>query len=136
MVKIVVMLFAILVLMDSVAISALRRFLKDFLIGERNRKNAQKIYLEQSLKDRFFLGFIKSYLKEYIVAFKVYHWIYLIDLWSLIPQYALLLAVYIPNVEECSRVPLYVMIGIKALLNLFVRVQVDSLMRSKYRKGK
>lgn len=93
--KAVVLYVVLLVLLDTIAISSLRRFLYDFLIGAGNRKTAGKIYRQRSLKDRVFLGFIKSFLKSHRSVFDVYHWIYLVELVSLVPQYAILLAVYV-----------------------------------------
>ena len=84
MTKVVVLYIVLLALLDTIAISSLRRFLYDFLIGARNRKNARNIYRQRSLKDRVFLGFIRSFLKSHRSAFDVYHWIYLMELVSLV----------------------------------------------------
>ena len=135
MTKVIVLYVVILALLDAVAISSLRRFLNDFLIGARNRKSARKICSQQSLKDRVFLGFIKSFLKSHRLAFNVYHWIYLVELVSLVPQYAILLAVYMLYGMQ-NNVLILSLIAIKGLLCLIIRFQVDSLMRSRYRNGK
>lgn len=105
------------------------------VIGARNRKNARNIYRQRSLKDRVFLGFIKSFLKSHRSAFDVYHWIYLMELVSLVPQYAILLAVYMLNVVQ-NNILIFSVIAVKGLLCLIIRFQVDSLMRSRYRNGK
>lgn len=65
MTKVVVLYVVLLALLDTIAIRSLRRFLYDFLIGAGNRKTARDIYSQQSLKDRVFLGFIKSFLKSH-----------------------------------------------------------------------
>ena len=135
MTKVVVLYVVILALLDAIAISSLRRFLNDFLIGARNRKSARKICSQQSLKDRVFLGFIKSFLKSHRLAFNVYHWIYLVELVSLVPQYVILLAVYMLYGMQ-NNVLILSLIAIKGLLCLIIRFQVDSLMRSRYRNGK
>ena len=135
MTKVTVLYVVILALLDAVAISSLRRFLNDFLIGARNRKSARKICSQQSLKDCVFLGFIKSFLKSHRLAFNVYHWIYLVELVSLVPQYAILLAVYMLYGMQ-NNVLILSLIAIKGLLCLIIRFQVDSLMRSRYRNGK
>ena len=135
MTKVIVLYVVILALLDAVAISSLRRFLNDFLIGARNRKSARKICSQQSLKDRVFLSFIKSFLKSHRLAFNVYHWIYLVELVSLVPQYAILLAVYMLYGMQ-NNVLIFSLIAIKGLLCLIIRFQVDSLMRSRYRNGK
>ena len=68
-------------------------------------------------------------------AFDVYHWIYLMELVSLVPQYAILLAVYMLNVVQ-NNILIFSVIAVKGLLCLIIRFQVDSLMRSRYRNGK
>ncbi len=133
--KAVVLYVVLLVLLDTIAISSLRRFLYDFLIGAGNRKTARKIYRQRSLKDRVFLGFIKSFLKSHRSVFDVYHWIYLVELVSLVPQYATLLAVYVLYGVQ-NNILIFSLIAVKGLLCLMVRFQVDSLMRSRYRNGK
>lgn len=133
--KAVVLYVVLLVLLDTIAISSLRRFLYDFLIGAGNRKTARKIYRQRSLKDRVFLGFIKSFLKSHRSVFDVYHWIYLMELVSLIPQYAILLAVYVLYGVQ-NNILIFSLIAVKGLLCLVIRFQVDSLMRSRYRNGK
>ena len=117
MTKVVVLYVVILALLDAVAISSLRRFLNDFLIGARNRKSARKICSQQSLKDRVFLGFIKSFLKSHRLAFDVYHWIYLVESVLLVPQYAILLAVYMLYGMQ-NNVLIFSLIAIKGLLCL------------------
>ena len=133
--KAVVLYVVLLVLLDTIAISSLRRFLYDFLIGAGNRKTARKIYRQRSLKDRVFLGFIKSFLKSHRSVFDVYHWIYLVELVSLVPQYAILLAVYVLYGVQ-NNILIFSLIAVKGLLCLMVRFQVDPLMRSRYRNGK
>ena len=133
--KAVVLYVVLLVLLDTIAISSLRRFLYDFLIGAGNRKTARKIYRQRSLKDRVFLGFIKSFLKSHRSVFDVYHWIYLMELVSLVPQYAILLAVYVLYGVQ-NNILIFSLIAVKGLLCLVIRFQVDSLMRSRYRIGK
>lgn len=133
--KAVVLYVVLLVLLDTIAIRSLRRFLYDFLIGAGNRKAARKIYRQRSLKDRVFLGFIKSFLKSHRSVFDVYHWIYLMELVSLVPQYAILLAVYVLYGVQ-NNILIFSLIAVKGLLCLVIRFQVDSLMRSRYRNGK
>lgn len=133
--KAVVLYVVLLVLLDTIAIRSLRRFLYDFLIGAGNRKAARKIYRQRSLKDRVFLGFIKSFLKSHRSVFDGYHWIYLVELVSLVPQYAILLAVYVLYGVQ-NNILFFSLIAVKGLLCLVIRFQVDSLMRSRYRNGK
>ena len=67
--------------------------------------------------------------------FDVYHWIYLMELVSLVPQYATLLAVYVLYGVQ-NNILIFSLIAVKGLLCLVIRFQVDSLMRSRYRNGK
>ena len=115
--KAVVLYVVLLVLLDTIAISSLRRFLYDFLIGAGNRKTARKIYRQRSLKDRVFLGFIKSFLKSHRSVFDVYHWVYLVELVSLVPQYATLLAVYVLYGVQ-NNILIFSLIAVKGLLCL------------------
>ena len=135
MTKIIVLCDILLVLLDIVAIFSLRDFLLDFLIGARNRKSARAIYAQQLLKDRILLCFIKTFIKKHILAFKVYNWIYLTELATLIPQYVILITANILYGIQ-SKYLIFSLIGIKGLLCLIIRFQVDSLMRSRYRNGK
>lgn len=66
--------------------------------------------------------------------FDVYHWIYLMELVSLVPQYAILLAVYVLYGVQ-NNILIFSLIAVKGLLCLVIRFQVDSLMRSRYRNG-
>ena len=59
----------IMVLSDVIIISDARRLLLDFLIGQRNRKNALKIHSEQTLKNRVNMGYIHPMLKKYQKTF-------------------------------------------------------------------
>ena len=130
-----VLYIIILTFLDFIAISSLRRLLNDFLIGARNRKVARNVFSQQSLKDRVLMGYIRAFLKEHTLAFDVYHWMYLWEILTLVPQYIAVLAVYI-----CCRIQnnvlLFSLIAVKGFLCLLLRSQVDSLMRSKYRNGK
>ena len=54
--KLFILAYFLMIMMDKVVISDARRLLLDFLIGERNRKNAKKIHAEQSFSDRVKMG--------------------------------------------------------------------------------
>ena len=128
----------LLALLDAIAVSALRDILNDFLIGARNRKSARKIYREQSPRERLFLGYIRGYLKRHTAAFQVFRGIYLAELLSLIPQYAILFAVFLFRGPQDRFLAIYMLTvcAVKAGLNLFLRLQVDGGRRSRYREGK
>lgn len=55
--------YFIMALLDILNLSDARKLLLDFLIGQRNRKNAMKIHSEQSIKDRVNMGYIYPMLK-------------------------------------------------------------------------
>ena len=128
----------LLALLDAIAVSDLRDILNDFLIGARNRKSARKIYREQPPRERVFLGYIRGYLKRHTAAFQVFRGIYLTELLSLIPQYAILFAVFLFRGPQDRFLVIYMLavIAVKAGLNLFLRLQVDGSRRSRYREGK
>lgn len=135
MTKIVLLFDVMLLLADAIAVDILRQFLRDFLIGQRNPKSARKIYEAQSPKDRFTLGFIKNHLTRYQKDFKIYHGIYMAELYSLIPQFIIIILCNILLWEKS----IYVtggFIAVKMFLFAAIRVQMDSSMRSIYRRGK
>jgi hypothetical protein len=122
------------VLLDSILIEDLRRLLKDFLIGARNRKKARVIYDQHSLKERIFLGFIKLYIENYKLAFNCFHWLYMIEIIIIIPQYSMLIALYVTGHDYYC--VLFILLFVKALLCISIRLQTDSLRRSRFRQGK
>ena len=93
--KLFILTYFLLVVLDKVVISDARRLLLDFLIGQRNRKNAKAIHAEQSFADRVKMGYILPMLKKYKEAFKKYHTLYLVILYSLIPQYVTVILFHI-----------------------------------------
>ena len=129
--KHLILLGVLLVLLDSLAVQALRRFLMDFLIGQRNMKSARKIHAQQSLRDRITLSYIPSYLKRYASQFRFHHRVYLALLFTLVPQY-LLVIISALLFGDGVRSALYVFCGIKLLLLVAIRLQVDSSLRSVY----
>ena len=98
--KLFVLAYFLMIMLDIIVISDARRLLLDFLIGERNRKNAKRIHAEQSFSDRVKMGYILPMLKKYTGAFRKYHILYLIILYSLIPQYItiVLFHIFAPSV--------------------------------------
>ena len=92
----------LLIMFDIIIIFDARRLLLGFLIGQRNRKNAQKIHTEQNFKDRVNLGYIQPMLNKNEKPFKRYHTLYLVILSSAIPQYLaiILFHVFAPNIAK------------------------------------
>ena len=120
-----------LLLIDGIAIWDLRELLRDFLIGARNRKSMQKIHAQQSLWQRITLGYIFPYLKRYHRDFRFFRGLYLAELLSLLPQAAALLWLQLSGYPSWKTV-LYIFLGIKACLFLFLRLQQDAQRRTKY----
>ena len=85
--SIIALIYFAIVLFDVLIVSDARRLLLDFLIGQRNRKNARKIHSEQSFKNKIHMGYIQPMLKKNKEAFRKYHILYLAIIYSLIPQY-------------------------------------------------
>ena len=93
--KIFYLAYIIIILMDIVIICDARRLLLDFLIGQRNRKNAEKIHAEQNFLDRVSMGYIQPMLKKYGSAFRKYRVLYLVYLCSMLPQYVIIILCHI-----------------------------------------
>ena len=123
----------VLCLIDWMVIGALRNLLFDFLIGRRNLKSAKRIHEEQPFVQRVSMGYIKGLLKEYIRDFVAYRTLYLIILYTLIPQY---IVVIVCNI--CLGYKSFYVLGafaaIKLIIVIFLRFQVDAQRMSKYRK--
>jgi len=127
--------YIILLLLDIILISDARRLLLDFLFGQRNRKNAKTIHGEQRFADKLHMGYIQPMLKKYASTFKKYHNLYLVILYSLIPQYIVivLLHIFMPSII------LYVFavfLGIKFLLAIFYRLELGPNRMSVYAQKK
>ena len=133
--KLFILAYFLLVMLDKVVISDARRLLLDFLIGQRNRKNAKSIHAEQSFTDRVKMGYILPMLKKYKEAFKKYHTLYLVILYSLIPQYItiVLFHIFVPSVIWYV---FGVFLAIKLLLTIFYTLELGPLKMSVYAQKK
>lgn len=123
----------IMLILDFVAVSGLRKILLDFLRVKRSRHNADQIYATQSLFDKIKLSFIKAHLKKYIKEFSVFHGLYVVVLSTLVPQYIILI---LCNVLMGMK-SLYVLCSfaiVKLVICIWVRMNVDSNRVSIYRK--
>ena len=134
-IKVIILLYFLMVMFDKIVICDARRLLLDFLIGQRNRKNAKKIHAEQSFKDRFTMGYIYPMLKKNKEAFKAYHTLYLVILYSVIPQYiaAILFHIFAPALVWYV---LGTLLIIRFLLAGYYRLELGSLRRSVYARKK
>ncbi len=124
--------FALLVL-DFITIADLREFLTDFLVVKRNVKHAREIHRSQPLKDRITLNYIASNIKKYTKEFSAYHRIYLSVLYTLIPQYIILI------ICNCiwkmkSMYVVGVFAAVKLIICLIIRLNVDANRISIYRQ--
>lgn len=93
--KLFILAYFLMIMLDMIVISDARRLLLDFLIGQRNRKNAKQIHAEQSSKDKVTMGYIYPMLKKHQKSFKNHHTLYLIILYSLVPQYTTVVLIHI-----------------------------------------
>ena len=121
----------ILVLSDLIVFSSWRRFLQDFLIGNKSRKSARKIYAQQPVKGKILLDYIEPLLEFNQDIFKVYYHIYVCMVVTVIPQYIISLVLLL-FFKGFAGYFLGIMSFFKIVLFLVVRVQCDALRRSKY----
>ena len=127
------LLLFLLMLLDVTVIQWLRCFLWDFLMIRRNREGMKRNLMKQSPKDRITLSYIEPLLKKYQKPFRVWHRIYLCLIYSLIPQYVLLLIVGI----VLGKWFVYVVVPlclVKMTVGLLVRHNMDANLVSKYSK--
>ena len=139
MIGMYVRILIVFLIIDINTLTNIRGFLRHFLIGARNRKIAKEIWRRQSIMDKILLGYIYDYLEEYKTEFKYNHAVYLIYLYTSILLYLTLVVLTILRVEfKLSEIynMLYALLAIKVLFFLIPRIQMDSLHRSKYLKGK
>ena len=126
--KVLVSFVILLVLLDCITITSFRRLLVGILIDARNRKSADRINKEQTSLSKITLSYIPDYLKRNIKYFKKFHFLYLVDLYSLVPQY-FILGIFTAFWPIQSKYLYCFFIGIKILMNIIIRFQVDSLWR-------
>lgn len=122
-----------MLILDLVTISDLRKFLLDFLRAKKSRKNADQVYTTQSVSDRITLSFIKAHLKKYIKEFTTYHRMYIVVLYTLIPQYIILI---VCNVLMGIK-SMYILgffASIKLIINFILWINTDSNRMSIYGK--
>ena len=133
--KLFILAYFLMIMLDKVVISDARRLLLDFLIGERNRKNAKKIHAEQSFSGRVKMGYILPMLKKYTGTFRKYHILYLVILYSLIPQYItiVLFHIFVPSVIWYV---FGVFLAIKLLLTIFYTLELGPQKMSVYAQKK
>ena len=133
--KLFILAYFLMIMLDKVVISDARRLLLDFLIGQRKRKNAKKIHAEQSFSDRVKMGYILPMLKKYTRTFRKYHILYLVILYSLIPQYItiVLFHIFVPSVIWYV---FGVFLAIKLLITIFYTLELGPQKMSVYAQKK
>ena len=133
--KLFVLAYFLMIMLDKIVISDARRLLLDFLIGQRNRKNARKIHAEQRFSDRVTMGYIQPMLKKHTGAFRKYHILYMVILYSLIPQYITIVLFHILETNVIWYV-FGVFLGIKLLLTIFYTLELGPQKMSVYAQKK
>lgn len=130
---VIYLLYFIIILFDIIIISDARRILLDFLIGRRNRKNAMQIHSEQTLNNRIHMGYIHPMLKKHQNTFKKYHILYLVILYSLVPQYATIVLVHI-FVPDIFKYVIGAYLVVRLILAVAYRLELGPQRRSVYAK--
>ena len=126
-------LYCVLCIIDFIVIIDMRRFLFDFLIGCKNRKSAQHLHMQQSFKDKLSLSYILPVLKHNARVFKRYQKLYMTVVYTLLPQYVILLACN-SMMGMKSICILAVFALLKLVIAFIIRIQTDSNLVSRYRK--
>ena len=127
------LLFFVLFVLDALAISAFRQLLFEIQEGQSSKKRTIRIYREQSVKDKLFLSYINDYITKYVKEFNFFHTVYIILVITLAPQYLSIIICFLfyPNIV---RILCFFFIVIKGIICLLNRLQVNSLLQSKYVK--
>ena len=123
----------VMLILDIVTISDLRKFLLDFLRAKKSRSNSDHIYAIQPLRDKITLSFIKAHLKKYIKEFNAFHRMYMGVIYTLIPQYVILITSNVLMGMESMYVVCFFAV-VKLIVCFLVRINVDSNRVSIYRK--
>lgn len=122
---------ALMLVLDSITISGLRRFLLDFITGKNNVNKIKKVHCEQPWKERVTLSYIRARLKHYQKEFHCWHTLYMLVLTTLIPQYIILIVCNLLIGFESIWVAC-ILWSWKLVICIVLRFQVNSLMISKY----
>ena len=122
-----------MLILDFVTINDLRKFLLDFLKVKKSRNNADQVYAAQSLRDKITLSFINAHLKKYIKEYTTFHRMYMAVLYTLIPQYVILVASNVLLGMKSMYVLCFFAV-VKLIICFLVRINVDSNRVSIYRK--
>ena len=94
MVKLLWSFYFLLLLFDGALISSLKSLVYSFLLSKRNIKGAAKIHKAQNAKSKFTLAYIEKHT-IYPEQFQFWFRFRLITIFSIIPQYAIVIIVNI-----------------------------------------
>ena len=105
-------------LVDGLSISQARHLLLDFLCGSTSRHKYKKIHKSQTVRDRLLLIYIKSYIRyeSDSAIYKKYLRLYLIKLFSMLPQYTVLIICFL----FFNGIPLRIVVVVLGLVNLML----------------
>ena len=121
-------LFAI----DVITVKIIRKLLRDFLRTKKNKWAMYELYQSQPLKSRITLDYIYPRLKRNQKAFVRYRKLYFCLLYTLIPQYLVILMLYL-LIGDNAVFALLTFMAIKIIIYIIVRSNFDGLMISIYR---
>ena len=125
-------LFCLLVI-DLLTIRLIRKLLRDFLRSKKNKHAINILHNSQPLKNRITLDYIYPLLKHNQKAFRGYRRLYLIVVLSEIPQFIVVLLLYL-FLADYAIIAVLAFAGIKIIVYVIVRANFDANMVSIYRK--
>lgn len=125
-------LFCLLAI-DLLTIRLIRKLLRDFMRSKKNKHVINRLHDSQPLKSRLALDYIYPLLKHNQKAFQGYHRLYLIIVLSAIPQYVVILLLYL-FLTDYAIFAVFAFTGIKIIVYVIVRANFDANMVSIYRK--
>lgn len=131
MLRVIILLDLGLLILDCVTVSELRHFILDFLPVKK--KKSEKAYINQSLWDKIKLSYIQVHLRKHVKEFGIWHRIYLMVLYTLLPQYIILIGCNILLGEKSLNV-LCLFALIKLCVSIGIYMHTDSNRVSVYRK--
>lgn len=121
-----------MLILDLITIYDLRDFLLDFI---RVKKNTNPVRATQSLRDKIMLSFIKAHLKKYIKEFTTFHRMYMAVIYTLIPQYIIIIVSNVLLGMKSMYVVCFFAV-VKLIICFLVRINVDSNRFSIYSKNR
>ena len=145
MIKLYLCAVTLIILHDILILVLSRNLLFDFLCGHTSNSKARRIWRQQGQRDKIFLGYLILYIndKDDVPKFKQYLRLYQICLWSILPQYTLLIlfASFLTKFNQIIFVVIGIIIAIKIVLFLIVRLHSllyghGYVSKYKYKKGK